>query len=127
MKTLTNRLSGLILIAALVVSVFGIKSASAQANIKLGSGTLVTSSTQQAPVNAFWRFSHQQFVYTKTELNAAGATGARTFDEIGWFVVGAPIFNLPNYTIYMQNTTQTSAGSNFGQTLDWTKNPPLTP
>lgn len=76
--------------------------------ITIGSGTAVNTTTTASPINIYYRSLHCQFVYTKSELNAAGLPGAAVMTKFGFYVHQAPIYALPNYTISMKHTTATN-------------------
>lgn len=92
--------------------------------VQLGSGTAVNSITTASPVNIYYRRQVCQFVYTAAEINAAGAVGANTLTQLGFFVTTNPLYDIPGYTIKIKHTTQTNVGNALG-TTGWTtvKNP----
>lgn len=85
----------------------------------IGSGTSVHGTTTAGPVNIYYRRSVEQFVYTAAELNSYGIFGPASIDQLGWYVVQAPIYNIPGYTIKMKHTTASNVASALG-TTGWT-------
>ncbi len=110
-------------LSALALLCFAVDS-SGQTLIQLGSGTATTTTTTTSPVNIFYRNSIQQFVYTASEINAAGVNGSADLEAIGFYVVQSPIYDMPGYTIKMKHVTQTNVAAALG-TGGWTtvKNP----
>ncbi len=74
-------------------------------NIQLGSGNVITSPKDASPVNIWYRSLHCQVLYTASEINAAGKSGAGTLSKFGFFMEGSPVYSLPNFTIRMKHTT----------------------
>ena len=60
-----------------------------------------------------------QVVYTKAEINAAGATGSFTIQQLGWYIAGLPTLAMPNYTIKLKHVTVSDVSSELG-TSGWT-------
>jgi len=77
--------------------------------VVLGTGTSVNNGNQNAPINISDRSVHGQSVYTAAELNAAGITGPAQLTQLGFYVVGAPIYNLVNFVVRLKHTTATNA------------------
>lgn len=78
---------------------------------QLGSGTATNSTTDGNPINIWFRSLRGQMVYTASELNAAGISGAGSITQFGFYVVSPPIHPLPNFIIRMKHTTATNASS----------------
>jgi hypothetical protein len=96
----------------LISVVIGTSSLTAQ-NAIIGSGTTTNGTTTASPINTWFRSSHHQIVYTAAELQAAGAAPGQIL-QMGWYVDGAPLNALPNYTISMKGTTATDASTHDG-------------
>jgi hypothetical protein len=75
----------------------------------IGTGTSVTTTRQNSPVNISNNSCHGQSVYTAAELNAAGVTGPVMITGLGFNVVSTPDLPLPNFLLRMKHTTATSA------------------
>jgi hypothetical protein len=71
---------------------------------QFGSGTLVNSSHEPAPINITNRSLRGQFVYTAEELRLAGVSGPATISQLGFFIHSLPMFSLPNFRIRMKHT-----------------------
>jgi len=80
--------------------------------VQVGSGNLVTAAYNASPVSILFSSTRIQIVYRKSELNAAGAFGGK-ISHLGFKVVQAPAFGLPNYTIYLGHTTQADASTHI--------------
>lgn len=83
----------------------------------LGTGTGVTGTQADSPINVYYKSRHGQAVYTKAELNAAGIFGPISITQIGFDVVGVPNQFLPNFVVRLKHTaaanvqnTQTADG-----------------
>ncbi len=87
--------------------------------IGLGSGSTESSNYNSSPVNIYYRRTVCQFVYTASELSAAGASTTSPITELGFYVTESPIYNIPGYTIKLKHTTQTDVSSALG-TTGWT-------
>ncbi len=87
--------------------------------VQLGSGTAINSITTASPVNTYWRRQVLQIVYTAAEINAAGANGANTLSQLGFYITNQPLYAIPGYTIKIKNTTQTNVATSLG-TTGWT-------
>ncbi len=92
--------------------------------ITIGTGTATNSTTSGSPINIYYRSSHCQFVYTKAELNAAGLPGSAVMTKFGFYIAGAPLYALPNFTISMKHTTATNPSSYDGTGLTVVKTIP---
>jgi hypothetical protein len=79
--------------------------------VDLGSGDDTNTTTGAAPFNIFYRSLRSQSVYTAAELNAIGFTGPATLQEIGYYVTGAPLYEMPNFIIRIKHTTATDASA----------------
>ncbi|MDY0320048.1 MAG: choice-of-anchor J domain-containing protein, partial [Candidatus Cloacimonadaceae bacterium] len=77
----------------------------------LGTGTGVTGTQADAPINVYYKSRHGQAVYTKAELNAAGIFGPINLTSLGFDVVGVPNQFLPNFIIRLKHTTATNVSS----------------
>lgn len=88
--------------------------------VQLGSGTTDNGITTASPVNIWFRRTTARFVYTQSELIAAGApaTGG-TLNQMGFIITGLPVYNLPDYQIRVKHTTQTNVATDPGNT-GWT-------
>jgi subtilisin family serine protease len=84
--------------------------------IVLGTTYSVSNSAAPSPVNIWYRSLRYQTLYTAAELTAAGAS-AGYINSLGWWVTGAPIYDLPNYTVRMKNTTATDNAVHDGSGL----------
>lgn len=79
--------------------------------VTVGTATGTNTTTGQSPINIWFRSLHYQTIYTVAELQAAGFAPGASIQEIGWDVTGAPSNALPNYTIAMGHTTNTTSGA----------------
>lgn len=77
--------------------------------VNIGVATGANTTTGQAPINIYYRSMHYQVVYTAAELTANGALPGGVISGLGWFVTGAPLYALPNYSIKMKHTTALNA------------------
>ena len=82
----------------------------------LGTGTGVTETQADAPINVYYKSRHGQAVYTKAELNAVGIFGPISITQLGFDVVGVPNQFLTNFIIRLKHTTATNVSST--QTAD---------
>lgn len=71
----------------------------------LGTGTSVSTTSQNAPINISDRSNHGQSVYTAAELNAAGIVGPALITQLGFNVISAPIYNLADFVVRIKHTT----------------------
>lgn len=76
--------------------------------IQIGTGTSVTGTTSVSPVNIYYRYMHVQYLFTAAEINALGISGPQLIDSLGFNVIGAPIYQLPNFTVKMAGTNMTN-------------------
>ncbi len=83
--------------------------ASSVSSANIGSGTATSENNSASPINITFRSSHGQSVYTRAELEAAGIFGPINITQLGFYIVAAPIYSLPNYIIRMKHTTATNA------------------
>lgn len=79
----------------------------AQTTIQLGTtgGATTNTTTQLSPINIYYQSAHMQFIYTEAELTSAGITTERAIAQLGFYIAGAPVYSLPEFTIQMKNTT----------------------
>ncbi|MDB4534088.1 PKD domain-containing protein [Vicingaceae bacterium] len=105
----------LLVFTILLLALFNLK---AQV-IQLGTGTTETGIQTASPVNIYWRRQVSQFVYTAAEINTAGASGANTLSQLGFYVTANPIYAIPNYTIKIKHTAQNNVNNALG-TTGWT-------
>jgi subtilisin family serine protease len=80
-------------------------------SVTIGSGTSATGTNAACPINVYYESLHGQSVYTKAELNAAGATGPIQITQLGFNVTGLPTKVMPNFVIRMKHTTATNVAS----------------
>jgi len=89
--------------------------------VDLGSGTYQTANRESSPVNIWYRRTVCQFVYTATELIAAGTPISNPIlNKIGWYVTQSPVYDIPGYTIKMKHVTASDVSSPLG-TGGWTE------
>lgn len=86
---------------------------SAQVQVQLGSGTLVTSNVGTSPANINFRSSRSQMVYTAAELNAAGAFAGNLL-KLGFYIEEAPSYGLPDFSIKMKHTAASDVSVHDG-------------
>ncbi len=87
--------------------------------IDLGTGTAEQWEYSSGPVNIYYRRTVCQFVYTASELSAAGASSVNPITELGFYVTQVPAYSIPNYTIKIKHTTATDVSAALG-TAGWT-------
>jgi len=87
--------------------------------IILGTGTSTNGTQTSSPVNIYYRRNVCQFVYTATELSAAGLSATDVINSIGWYVTQAPAYSIPDYTIKMKHVTVGDVAAALG-TTGWT-------
>jgi hypothetical protein len=104
MKSLNTLFTVLIAILMTAGSAFG-------QYVTVGTATGTSTTTEASPVNIFFRSTHYQTIYTVAELQAAGFTPGAAIQEMGWDVVGAPLYGMPNYTIAAGHTTNATSGA----------------
>lgn len=92
-------------------SVQATPTASVVTTATIGSGTMSTANNTLSPINITYRSVHGQSVYTVQELNNAGVFGPIEITQLGYDVVSAPIYALPNYMIRMKHTSSTNAAA----------------
>ncbi|HOH79438.1 MAG TPA: S8 family serine peptidase [Candidatus Cloacimonadota bacterium] len=80
-------------------------------SVTIGSGTSSTATSAACPINVYYQSLHGQSVYTKAELNTAGATGPIQITQIGFNVTGLPTKVMPNFVVRMKHTTATNVAS----------------
>lgn len=76
-----------------------------------GTGTDITTTRQNSPINIVNRSVHGQSVYLASELNAAGIFGPMYITELGFYVETAPSLSLPDFVIRMKHTSSTNAAA----------------
>ncbi len=102
----------------LFISILAYLSIDAQV-VQLGSGTATNGITTASPVNTYFRRQVSQFVYTAAEINAAGANGANTLSQLGFYVTNQPVYAIPGYTVKIKHTTANNVNNALG-TTGWT-------
>lgn len=102
----------------ILIAIIFYSEANSQA-IQIGTGTAENTITQASPINTYYRRQVAQFVYTRTEINAAGVTGANTLTQLGFFITTNPLFNIPGYTVKIKHTNAANASNSLG-TTGWT-------
>jgi fibronectin type 3 domain-containing protein len=75
---------------------------------QLGSGSLVNAPNRAGPININARSLRGQFIYTAQELNLAGVVRGTSINSLGFYIAGAPLYQLPNFNIRMKSTSLTS-------------------
>jgi len=80
-------------------------------SVTIGSGTSSTGTSAACPINVYYQSLHGQSVYTKAELNAAGATGPIQITQLGFNVTGLPTKVMPNFVVRMKHTTATNVAA----------------
>lgn len=91
-----------------------IPGASFSQTITLGTGTNTNNYNEPSPVNVTNRRNVSHTVYTVAELNAAGITGPKTINRIGYFITNIPTLTMNGYTIKIKHTNAANAGANVG-------------
>jgi hypothetical protein len=84
--------------------------------VSVGSGTSTTGSYTASPVNEYYKSLHGQSVYTREELNALGICGQSIITQLGFNIVGAPSYAMPNFIVRMKHTSSPNVAS--WQTID---------
>ncbi|MBL4704467.1 MAG: T9SS type A sorting domain-containing protein [Flavobacteriales bacterium] len=110
--TLRNRIIAIQLIMIFGFTFTGIK-LNAQ-TIQLGSGTGEQWEYSSGPINIYYRRTVCQFVYTASELSAAGASTISPITDMGLFVTNSPVYNIPNYTVKLKHTSAVDVSSALG-------------
>ncbi|MFA7224016.1 MAG: hypothetical protein WC094_04565, partial [Candidatus Cloacimonas sp.] len=87
---------------------------SAQTLVSIGSGTTVNTTTGvPTPYGTYYKNFHQQFLVLASELNDAGG-GAGNITSIAFNVDNVNNCSpMPNYTIKLKQTTQTTLSTTF--------------
>jgi hypothetical protein len=117
----------LIQILVLLLLVIPSNTIEAQTTITLGTQVVQSGTTSISPYNFYWESRRVQFVYTSSEILAAGGYAGQ-ITAIAWDVSQVNGGNLLNYTIRMAHTTATDASSHNTATLTEVKAPhTLTP
>ncbi len=96
------------LLTVFLAILLSVSSVSAQ-YVTVGTATGTNTTTAQSPINIYFRSLHYQVVYTVTELQAAGFTPAAAIQQLGWNVTATSLYAMPNYTIRMGHTTNSSS------------------
>ncbi len=82
---------------------------SAEQIVEIGFGTTTNNANAAAPININRRSLRGQMVYTTAEISAAGFEGSGTITHLGFYVVYAPQYSLPNFIVRMKHTTEVDA------------------
>jgi hypothetical protein len=98
-------LAYLLLLSGICVS----NNARTQTTITLGAGSLVSSGP--SPINLNAPGLRGQFLYTASEILAAGGVPGDSIIALGFDVVSAPLQPLQNYTIHLKHTTNTDVST----------------
>ncbi len=86
-------------------------------NVDVASGTFTTNSiAEPSPVNIWFRSAHGQMIYTAAELTTAGMASGAVISRIGFYVVSAPVSNMPGYMIRMKHTSDSSMTTTLDST-----------
>ncbi len=89
------------LIIGLTINVF------AQVPITIGTASVTNSGMEHSPINIYFKSGHCQILYTSSEINSAGWSGAGMIQALGFNIYATPNEALPNFTIKLMNTTNT--------------------
>lgn len=108
MKLLLN-LSKLSILVILLISI-----ESKAQTITIGTGTATNNYNEPSPVNVTNRRNVSHTVYTVAELNAAGITGPKAINRMGYFITNIPTLTMNGYTIRMKHTNAANAAGNVG-------------
>jgi len=86
----------------------------AQVNVTIGSGTSTNTTTgAPAPYGTYWKNFRQQFLLLATEIEDAGG-GAGNINSVAFNVANLNTCSpMPNYTIRLKHTTQTTLSTTF--------------
>jgi hypothetical protein len=79
--------------------------------VQLGSGDLVNSTMEPAPINVYYRSLRGQSIYTAQELSWTGMVGPHDITSLGFFVEQAPAHPLPDFTIRIKHTSHSAPSS----------------
>lgn len=106
-----------------VLMMFAISFAQAQITVSLGSGTMATSPTPSgtSPYNLNAANRVMQFVYTASEIKAAGGVQGEIL-SLAWKVKDTVTTSIPDYGIWMKQTTATNVTSHDNANLKQVKN-----
>ncbi len=78
-------------------------------SFNIGTGDDYTGETQASPINMYFKSLRSQTVYTAQEMNEEGINYPTAITQMGYYVVGAPAYDLPNFTIRMKHTDANDA------------------
>ncbi|HOC96068.1 MAG TPA: carboxypeptidase regulatory-like domain-containing protein, partial [Candidatus Cloacimonadota bacterium] len=104
-----------LLFALLLILGFGlISNVYAQVNVTIGSGTSTNTTTgAPAPYGTYWKNFRQQFLLLATEIEDAGG-GPGNINSVAFNVENLNNCSpMPNYTIRLKHTTQTTLSTAF--------------
>lgn len=73
--------------------------------VQLGTGNAATGTNDPSPINIYYRSLRNQMLYMAGELNEHGIFGEFPVNQLGFYVVSAPVHPLINFTIRMKHTT----------------------
>jgi len=104
-----------------LVLALGVFSVATAATITLGTQVVASETTGIGPTNYFWEARRIQWVYTASEIIAAGGS-AGTINSIAYDISQIAGGNLVNYKIKMAHTTATDASTHNTATLTTVKN-----
>lgn len=79
----------------------------AQVPITIGTASVTNSGMEHSPINIYYKSGHCQILYTASEINAAGWSGAGVIQALAFNIYATPDEALPNFTIKLKNTTNT--------------------
>ncbi len=79
--------------------------------VNIGSGTLSSQAGYASPINITYKSLHGQSVYTAAELNASGIYGPAYIIGLGFDIVSAPLYDLPDFVIRMKHTADTNVAN----------------
>lgn len=75
----------------------------------LGTGEEYTGETHASPINTYFKSLRSQTVYTAQEMSEEGIEHPTAITQMGYYVVGSPAYDLPNFTIRMKHTDANDA------------------
>ena len=98
----------------LVLGIGLISNVYAQVNVTIGSGTSTNSTTgAPAPYGTYWKNFRQQFLLLASEIEDAGG-GPGNINSVAFNVANLNTCSpMPNYTIRLKHTTQTTLSTTF--------------
>ena len=106
-----------VLLVFTIIYLIGIGTSLQAQTIYLGTGTGENGIYEASPANMYWESRHLQFVYTKSEINTAGVTGAKVLNSLAFWVSGVATGSHSNYKIRLGHTTATNATNHISTTL----------